>query len=91
MKRPPLYLQQRGSGTLHVRIAIPKDVQPYFHAREIKRSLRTTELPRAWGMACHLASQAQQAFKECRSLANSRNQPPVLHHVILRLLAVCRT
>lgn len=86
MKRPPLYLQKRGSGTFYVRISIPKDVRQYFRSTEIKRSLKTADLPSAWGLACRLAQNAQRAFQECRRVADSRNRNQNLHQTILRFM-----
>jgi hypothetical protein len=83
MRLLPSYLQRRGTGTFHLRIAVPNDVRTYFKQREIKRSLATKDAAAAIILAQKLRQSAEEAFRTCRNM--SKEDSGFLRHIYLEL------
>lgn len=67
------YLTRRGD-TFAFRIAVPADLRPVLHVREIVRSLKTQTRQVAAPRALALASQALQLFTELRGMSKKGNK-----------------
>jgi integrase len=79
MARLAQYVQRRGSGIFHLRIAVPEDIRPYLKRIEIRQSLNTRDAGIALALAHQLRNTISSVFEECRAM-KKRQTEPKLHH-----------
>lgn len=65
MPSPTPYLQRRG-GTLHFRIAVPRDIVPHLQVHEVTRALGTSDRDQAAVLALELAARVKGAYWRIR-------------------------
>ncbi len=71
---PKPYLQRRGN-TYSFRIAVPSDLRAILGARELVRTLKTTDRRSAAPCALFLASKALTLFSKLRAMPNDQDAP----------------
>lgn len=72
----PSHLHRSRSGTLHFRIAIPRDLRHHFASREIYRSLRTPNVREAASAVQALSAVFKRVFERLRQESMSNKRMP---------------